>query len=153
LGSWHCGRGRWQRWREKRQGSKGLLPGAVVSHESGPIPAALLQISACLRLLFRLFVSLKRYFLVPTLPCFLLPSTFPFYVSPVLAAQLLLFHSSPSFLGKLPSLPSSLFLGKIAVLGLPLPSDLHLFSVTPSALLPVTLAMSFPWDRLSGSLS
>jgi len=50
-------------------------------------------------------------------------------------------------------LPSSLFLGKITVLGLPPPSDPHLFSATPSTLLPVTLTMSFPWDRLSGSLS
>jgi len=50
-------------------------------------------------------------------------------------------------------LPSSLFLGKIAVVDLPLPTDLHLFSVTPSALLPVTLPMSFPWYCLSDSLS
>ena len=38
LGSQHCGRGRWQKRREKRQGSDGLLLGAAVSHESGPIP-------------------------------------------------------------------------------------------------------------------
>jgi len=48
LGSRHCGRGRWQRWREKRRGTEGLLPGVVVSHESGPIPSVLLQTSACL---------------------------------------------------------------------------------------------------------
>jgi len=38
LGSQHCRRGRWQKWREKHQGSDGLLLGAAVSHESGPIP-------------------------------------------------------------------------------------------------------------------
>ena len=85
-GSWHCARGRWQRLTEKLQGRKGLLPGAAVSHESGPIPAVLLQMSACIPLLFRLFGSPKRYVLVPTLPCILSPSTFPSYVSPVLAA-------------------------------------------------------------------
>jgi len=64
-----------------------------VSHESGPIPTLLLQISACFPLLYGLSGSLKRYVLVPTLPSILSPSMFPFYVSPVLAAQVLLFHS------------------------------------------------------------
>jgi len=62
----------------------------------GPSPTVLLQISACLPLLFGLSGSLKCYVLLPTPPCILSPSIFPFYVSPVLAAQLLLFHSSPT---------------------------------------------------------
>ena len=67
-----------------------------MSRESRPIPTVLLQISACLPLVFGLSGSLKHYVLLPTPPCILSPSMFPFYVSPVLAAQLLLFHSSPT---------------------------------------------------------
>jgi len=45
----------------------------------------------------------------------------------------------------LPMLPSYPFLGKTALLSLPLPSDLCLYLVTPSALHHVALPLSFPW--------
>jgi len=66
-----------------------LWPVLDLPHFSRPLPAC-----PCLCLLFGLSSSLKFFALLPSLPCTLLPSAFPFYVSPFLAPHPLLFCSS-----------------------------------------------------------
>ena len=66
-----------------------LWPVLDLPRFSRPLPAC-----PCLCLLFGLSSSLKFFALLPSLPCTLLPSAFPFYVSPFLAPHPLLFCSS-----------------------------------------------------------
>ena len=70
------------------------MPGAAASRASGAIPGTLLQFSACFCLLFGLSGSPKCFALLPTLPCILLLSIFPFCVSHFLAFHSLLLYSS-----------------------------------------------------------
>ena len=125
--------------REKPWGSEGLLlaPGAGVSHMSpcehpGPsLPCFSRSLPASLppSPFQDVWLPLKLFALLPPLPCTLPPSTFPFYASPFPAPHLLAFNSSHT----------AFFPVACENCILPLPSDLSLFSVTPSALHPVAL--------------
>ena len=136
-GSRHCGGGGWQRQRQKRRGSEGLLPapGAVVSW--GPsLPRFSRSLPASISFSGSLAPQSVLLFYQHCLVChcFLrfLPMPLPFWLTTCCYCIL-------------PMLPSSTFLGKTALLSLPLPSDLCLFSVTPSALHYVAHPVSFPW--------
>ena len=128
--------------REKPRGAEGLpaVAGAAVSRASlACLRAPLCRASPDLCLPPCLYLPLSPFQAV-WLPKAFCPSasaalhTVAFYVS---FLCLSLPSSPPAIISLFPALPSSALLGKMAFRGLPLRSDLSLFSVAPSALHPV----------------